>query len=122
MRTFRIVLGLSTLLWSFAQAPFLHLHADDHDRDHNAVTHSHLRLAHTSHGPTITEAEEVEHTIDLVWSVSTPTAIHLNFDLAVVDKLVVPAPLLAGAAISPLNLHSHDPPSLRPQNPRGPPA
>ena len=121
VRRLTTVVGLTALLWSFAQAPFLHVHAEDHD-DSSGSIHSHLHLYHGSPTPTIAEADEEKDAIDLVWGISAPNGIHLSLNLFLLERFVIPEPLLAGVTASNVALHSHDPPNISSQNPRGPPA
>ena len=82
----------------------------------------HFRGVPSGSGSQIASETDDDNAIDLAWSISVPGGFHLHLALEPVEKLAMEAPILAGAGMAPVWLHSHDPPLLRPQNPRAPPA
>ena len=117
------IFGVAMLLWGFAQAPFLHIHAADLDHDHNShPAHLHFRDIPTGRGPQLESHAEDEDAVVVVWSIAPPPGIQLSLDLEVADRPLIAPLALLGSGLPPVKLHSHDPPVLRLQNSRAPPA
>ena len=117
------IFGVAMLLWGFAQAPFLHIHAADLDHDHNAhPAHLHFQGIPTGRGPQLESHSEDDDAVVVVWSIAPAPDIQLPLDLDVTDRPQIAAPVLLDAGLPTVRFHSHDPPVLGLRNSRAPPA
>ncbi|MEQ1948544.1 MAG: hypothetical protein ABL995_15235 [Bryobacteraceae bacterium] len=123
MRLASVSFGLITLFWGFIQAPFFHFHAEDLDHDHGAgITHTHDYGFHVDTAPEIEAHTADDDAVDVLWSISAPALFHYELPL-LISEFIVPATQVSQTPVAPeISLHSHDPPSFSPRNPRPPPA
>jgi hypothetical protein len=117
------IFGVAMLLWGFAQAPFLHIHAADLDHDHNSQpAHLHFQDIPAERGPQLDSHAKDDDAVVVVWNIALPPGIQLSLDLDATDRPLIAAPVLLDAGIPTVRFHSHDPPVLRLRNSRAPPA
>lgn len=117
------IFAVTTLLWGFVQAPFLHIHAEDLDHDPGAgPTHTHVRAIHLESAPAIEALTADDDAIDLVWSISVPSLFQFVFPPELIERVTMEPSISPETLVAPVQLHSHDPPALSLQNPRPPPA
>jgi hypothetical protein len=123
VRRIGAISSTAILLLGFAQAPFFHEHTEDLDHDSAGLAHLHLRhLIEPEEGVHMEARTADDDAIDLAWSVSSPPDNSFVFQAEPAAEAVVIAP--SGTHMRQVcdRLHSHDPPALRSQSPRAPPA
>jgi len=120
------LVSVLTLLWGFAQAPFLHVHAEGEELEHahgSGLAHMHLRIAGPEDAGLHMEARTADDdAVDVVWSVSSPSGHGFHFEFDSAGPAAAAAPAAVATRVRVIRLHSHDPPALGPLNPRAPPA
>ena len=124
MRALRISLGVATLLWGFLQAPFDHIHPGE-ELEHQATAapvHLHVHGTLDVDGPALSPRTADDDEIDLLWSVAKSAHAFQAAGPAPVQRVEIPAPVLAAATIAVPQPRAHDPPEVSPQIPRAPPA
>ena len=126
MRIGGVILGVTTLLWGFLQAPFDHIHPGE-DFQHEATSlpvHLHVHQGFAGHGPGVAEfTPSSDDEIDVLWNAAASANVQLvHPDAEIAGSVQAPAPERVSAAIL-VPLHrGHDPPQSSPRIPRAPPA
>ncbi len=116
----------ASLLLAFAQAPFRHVHEGDPLHEHaHGFAHTHLdRHSHDEHEHDGLAVEADNHDSDarlIDWLAGDGTS-PVKFALALPESIVEPTFLIRIAEVPELQTRNHDPPTLLPFIPRGPPA
>jgi hypothetical protein len=125
VRTGGVSLGVIALLWGFLQAPFGHIHPGEELEDHQATAapvHLHVHETFAGHGPFIAPHTADDDEIDVLWNAATSASVVVHADAELSERVLVPAPSVASAAILIPRHRGHDPPESSPKIPRAPPA
>jgi hypothetical protein len=116
-----LALSFAALSWGFLQAPFLHIHPDDHDHPATPPVHTHYHVAQRASAPAIDAADD--DAIELEWSAMRPSGIDFHCDLGIPEGASIAAPTFSSSvAIQVPQYRGHDPPDLDSKQPRAPPA
>jgi len=106
-------------LGGFLQAPFLHIHPDDHDHAAAPPLHSHY---HPAQGAPAIDSPD-DDAIDLEWSATEPSGVNFHFDEGGLPERALSSPIpFSSAAVQIPQYRGHDPPDLTPKQSRAPPA
>jgi hypothetical protein len=117
-----VILGVLALLWGFLQAPFDHIHPEDLDHPAtSSLVHLHAHARFTGDGPYIGRHTADDNEIDVLWSVTTSAHVVLHADTDLAERVSVPDPSFASAAVLIPRHRGHDPPESSPKIPRAPP-
>jgi hypothetical protein len=117
------ILSVLALLWGFLQAPFDHIHPEDIDHPTTSgLVHLHGHTTLTGHRLFIAPGTHDDDEIDVLWSVTTSAHVVLHLDTESVERVLVPDPPFASAALLIPWHRGHDPPESSPKIPRAPPA
>jgi hypothetical protein len=117
------ILSTAGLLLGFLQAPFFHIHAEDLDHaPTSTLLHVHLHRAREASGPVIAPHTADDDAIDVGWNLLRPTIVSLAFNFVASEAVGVPLPAPTSAATPVPDRRGHDPPGLKPKQPRAPPA
>ena len=122
MQASSTVLSIAALFWGFLQAPFLHIHAEE--LEHRSASPAHLHFPSTATGPApiLGAPTADEDSIEVEWGIAPPSAVAFVFELAVSEAVIIEPPRVVSAHVAIPKPRSHDPPDLRPNQPRSPPA
>jgi hypothetical protein len=118
MRGFGVVLSTAALCWGFLQAPFLHIHPEDHD--HPAASPAHVHFHAAERAPALDSADD--DAIELEWSAMAPLGTDFHFDPGLPGRVSTSAAMFSSVAIQIPQYRGHDPPELDRTQPRAPPA
>src|SRR6516162_5474849 len=117
------ILSTAGLLLGFVQAPFFHIHPEDLDHaPTSTLLHVHLHLAPAALGPVIAPYTADDDAIDVGWNLLRPTIVSLAFNFVASEAVGVALPAPVSAATPVPDRRGHDPPGLKPKQPRAPPA
>ena len=94
MRVARTILSVAALCWGFVQAPFLHIHLEDHDHAAASLTHVHTHGLHHGSGPTIGAHTPDDDAIDVDWHIAAPQSFHSLPALSHVGVIVIAPPTM----------------------------
>jgi hypothetical protein len=114
------ILAAAGLVFSFAQAPFAHVHRHDPDHRHaTALPHSHWRLIDDRHAAVDAHDDEDDaQAID--WFVMAEGS-GPPFVAVTSEPLETTAPAMRHERMRPPVPRAHDPPAIRSLPPRSPP-
>ena len=118
----RTVLSVAALCWGFVQAPFLHIHLEDHDHAPASLTHVHAHGLHRAAGPVIGAHTPDDDSIDIDWHIAAPQTFNFVPAPAPAGVTVVTPAAMASAVVPTPQPRGHDPPDLTLKQPRSPPA
>jgi len=122
VRVARTILSIAALCWGFAQAPFLHIHPEEHDHAAASLAHVHSHESRQGSDLAIDTHTPDDDAIDVDWHIAAPQAVVVLPELSLAAALVVPPPVVAPApALVEFQPRGHDPPDITPKQPRSPP-
>lgn len=119
----KVIFGVFVLLWGFVQAPFDHIHPGEMEHEvTSAPVHIHGHEATAEHDAAIAPHTADDDEVDVLWSVTTAAPIVLHAGAELGERLTLPSPSRASAAVLVPQHRGHDPPDSSPKIPRAPPA